>query len=61
METPPLESMGIGQLIARIDRSWDTRDEIRASLSQRLPGLIGRAEQTNELLVDSLATHSRVQ
>ena len=25
MDTPPLGSIGIGQLIARIDRSWDTR------------------------------------
>jgi polysaccharide pyruvyl transferase WcaK-like protein len=51
METPPLESIGIGQLIASIDRSWDTREQIRANIRQRLPGLKSRARQTNELLV----------
>ena len=51
MDTPPLGSIGIGQLIARIDRSWDTRDEIRAKIGQRLSGIKSRAERTNELLV----------
>lgn len=51
METPPLGSVGIGQLLARIDRSWDTRDAIRARITQRLPALQARARQTNELLV----------
>jgi polysaccharide pyruvyl transferase CsaB len=51
METPPLESIGIGRLIASIDRSWDTREQIRANIRQRLPGLKSRARQTNELLV----------
>jgi polysaccharide pyruvyl transferase WcaK-like protein len=54
MEMPPLESVGIGQLLARIDRSWDTRDEIRARIGRRLPALQGRARQTNDLLVDHL-------
>lgn len=51
METPPLGSIGIGQLIARIDRSWDARAEIRATIGQRLPALRARAAQTNELLL----------
>ena len=51
METPPLADIGIGQLIARIDRSWDTREQIRAKIRGRLPGLKSRARQTNELLV----------
>jgi polysaccharide pyruvyl transferase CsaB len=51
METPPLADIGIGQLIASIDRSWDTREQIRAKIRQRLPGLKSRARQTNELLV----------
>jgi polysaccharide pyruvyl transferase CsaB len=51
METPPLADIGIGQLIASIDRSWDTREQIRAKIGQRLPGLKSRARQTNELLV----------
>jgi len=51
MPTPPLGNIGIGQLIARIDRSWDTRDEIRAKLRERVPALRTRAEQTNKLLL----------
>jgi polysaccharide pyruvyl transferase CsaB len=51
METPPLADIGIGQLIASIDRSWDTREQIRAKIGGRLPGLKRRARQTNELLV----------
>jgi polysaccharide pyruvyl transferase CsaB len=54
METPPLGSIGIGQLLGRIDRSWDTRAEIRAKIAERLPGMKARASRTNELLVDML-------
>lgn len=54
METPPLGSIGIGQLIARIDRSWDTRDEIRAAIGERLSGLKARARRTNQLLLELL-------
>jgi len=51
MDTPPLGSIGIGQLIARIDRSWDARADIRATIGRRLPVLRARAAQTNELLL----------
>lgn len=54
METPPLGDIGIGQLIARIDRSWDTRAEIRSKIRERLPALRSRARQTNELLIGLL-------
>jgi polysaccharide pyruvyl transferase CsaB len=54
METPPLGSIGIGELIARVDRSWDTRDEIRTRIRERLPALRSRARQTNELLLGLL-------
>jgi polysaccharide pyruvyl transferase CsaB len=50
METPELESVGIGSLLARIDRTWDTRKEIRARIAQRLPPLQDRAKETNNLL-----------
>lgn len=56
--TPPLGSIGIGQLIARIDRSWDTRDEIRAKMAGACRGLKSRAERTNELLVALLRERS---
>jgi polysaccharide pyruvyl transferase CsaB len=54
MPTPPLGSIGIGQLIARIDHSWDTRAEIRAKIGERLPSLRTRAQQTNNLLLELL-------
>lgn len=50
METPPLGAVGIGQLIARIDRSWDTREEIREKIRQRLPALQSRARETNQFV-----------
>jgi polysaccharide pyruvyl transferase WcaK-like protein len=52
--TPPLGEIGIGQLIARIDASWDTRAEIRAKLGERVPALRARAQQTNTLLLGLL-------
>ena len=54
MEMPPLGSIGIGQLLARIDRSWDNKDEIRGKIAARLAGLKLRAKRTNELLLESL-------
>jgi polysaccharide pyruvyl transferase CsaB len=51
METSALGNVGIGQLLARIDRSWDTREEIRAKIRQRLPALQARARHTNDLLI----------
>jgi polysaccharide pyruvyl transferase WcaK-like protein len=54
MDTPPLGSIGIGQLTATIDRSWDTRAEIRAKINRRLSGLKARAKQTNDLLIGLL-------
>lgn len=55
MPTPPLGSIGIGQLIARIDRTWDTRDELRARLRERVPALRARARRTNDLILALLA------
>jgi polysaccharide pyruvyl transferase CsaB len=51
MDTPPLGSIGIGQLIARIDRLWDARADIRATIGRQLPALRARAAETNELLL----------
>jgi polysaccharide pyruvyl transferase WcaK-like protein len=51
MGTPPLGSVSIGQLIARIDRSWDARDEIRSKISRLLPSLRERAKETNDYLL----------
>ncbi len=54
MDTPPLGSIGIGQLIGRIDRKWDTRDAVRAKINERLPELRRRARLPNEHLVGLL-------
>ncbi|MDC3962362.1 polysaccharide pyruvyl transferase family protein [Polyangium jinanense] len=54
METPPLGSISAGQLIARLDRSWDTRNETRAKIRRLLPALKDRARETNRMVVDIL-------
>lgn len=54
MDMPPMENIEAGQLIARIDRSWDRRDEIRAKIRESVPSLKMRASRTNELLLDVL-------
>lgn len=51
MEAPPLGNIGIGELIARIDSSWDTRAKLRATITEKVPALQARARQTNELLL----------
>jgi polysaccharide pyruvyl transferase CsaB len=51
MGTPQLGAVGIGQLIARIDRSWDSRAEIRSKIERRLPVLQARARDTHLLLL----------
>jgi polysaccharide pyruvyl transferase WcaK-like protein len=54
MDTPPLGDIGIGQLIGRIDRKWDTRQEIRANIAERVPQLRARAKLTNRALLSLL-------
>ena len=58
IEMPPLGSIGIGQLIASIDRSWDTRDTIRTAIESHRSKLKSRAAQTNQLLLDLLRRRS---
>ena len=57
LDTPPLGDIGIGQLIGRIDRKWDMREEIRASIGERLPALRERARLSNGALL-RLLPHS---
>jgi polysaccharide pyruvyl transferase CsaB len=54
VEMPPLGNIGIGRLIARIDRSWDTRGEIRRKIAERLPVLKERASLSIHLLMTYL-------
>jgi polysaccharide pyruvyl transferase CsaB len=60
MESPPLGDTGIGQLIARIDHSWDTRDKLRTSIQEHMPQIRSRAEQTSELLAGWLTGTGRM-
>ncbi|MBX6365646.1 MAG: polysaccharide pyruvyl transferase family protein, partial [Gemmatimonadetes bacterium] len=58
LETPALTHVSAGQLIARIDRAWDRRQEIRARIRSVLPALRERARRNNEIAV-SLLTRGR--
>jgi polysaccharide pyruvyl transferase WcaK-like protein len=58
MPTPPLGSIGIGELIARIDRSWDGRVDLRSKILERVPALRARAQQTNSLLLEFVQKRS---
>lgn len=51
MDMAPLGDISIGRLLARIDRSWDTRDTTRAAIQSHRAKLRERAAQTNELLL----------
>ena len=51
LSAPPLAEIGIGQLIARVDRSWDTRDQLRTQIAAHIPALRERARRTHALLV----------
>jgi polysaccharide pyruvyl transferase CsaB len=59
MPSPQLSAIGIGQLIANVDRSWDTRHEIRAAVRERIPALKARAARTNQLLLEVLGATPR--
>jgi polysaccharide pyruvyl transferase CsaB len=59
IEMPPLGDISIGQLLARIDRSWDTRQTIRGAIQSHRTSLRQRAEQNNELLVDLIRRRVR--
>lgn len=58
MGAPPLGDVGTGQLIATIDRSWDTRRVLREKIGLRQEELRARAARTNELLVALLRARS---
>ena len=54
MDTPPMDSIGIGQLIGRIDRKWDTREAIRQGIGRHVPALRQRARLSNQALLQLL-------
>jgi polysaccharide pyruvyl transferase CsaB len=57
-DMPPLDNVGVGQLLARIDRSWDLHEHIRARIMRKVPSLRERARQNGVLLRDVLQRHA---
>lgn len=60
LEVPPFERVSSGQLIAHVDRAWDTREAHRAQVRAALPALQARARRNNELAVE-LVTRARAE
>lgn len=54
LDTPPLENITPGRLIAYIDRAWDQRTKIIECTQRLLPNLQQRARQNNTLLIELL-------
>lgn len=50
LQMPPLHHVNAGRLIANIDRSWDSREDLRTHIQQRLPALQEQARETHRLL-----------
>jgi polysaccharide pyruvyl transferase CsaB len=59
LQTPMLQHVSAGELIAHIDRAWDQREERRARIRQALPGLQERARVNNEIAVALLTEQVR--
>ncbi|HEY8402095.1 MAG TPA: polysaccharide pyruvyl transferase family protein [Cytophagaceae bacterium] len=54
IQSPPLHLVNEGRLIAHIDYIWDTQNQLRVQLAQRLPDVKERAKQTHQLLLKLL-------
>ncbi len=48
LPAPPALQRHAGPLLAALDRLWDSRDELREVLRERVPGLQERARRTSE-------------
>jgi polysaccharide pyruvyl transferase CsaB len=56
MDMPALGGIGIGQLLAHIDHSWDVRHTMREEIARRVPALQARAARTAELVAEVVAS-----
>lgn len=54
MDASPLGSVGIGQLVAHVDRAWDTRVALRERIRQHIPALRARSLRNNDFLMQLL-------
>jgi polysaccharide pyruvyl transferase CsaB len=55
LQTPPLEQVNAGRLIAHVDQSWDRRRSLHSRIRRALPGLQERARQSSRLAVELLS------
>jgi polysaccharide pyruvyl transferase CsaB len=61
MPMPRVQRINAGQLIAHLDRSLDTRRDLKERLAARVPGLIERARVTNRFAVQLLRARRQRQ
>lgn len=54
IDTPQLNGMKTGQLLAYIDRAWDQRRDIQKQIQKNLPKLKELSEQNNQFALDLL-------
>jgi polysaccharide pyruvyl transferase CsaB len=57
IEMPTLERVSAGQLLARIDRAWDMRENVRTQIRMQLPLLQERARENHRILVNFISDH----
>ncbi|RJQ80115.1 MAG: polysaccharide pyruvyl transferase [Desulfobacteraceae bacterium] len=55
LETLGFENISAGQLIARIDRAWETRNELSARIDSFLQEMKNRARMNNEVVMNLLS------
>ena len=55
LQSPVLEHVSAGQLIAHIDRAWDGREELRTRIHEALPEMQRRARVNGEMAVKLLS------
>lgn len=61
IETPPLNLVNAGRLIAHVDQIWDSKEIIREKINQTLPEMKKRALLNNEIAVRLMRTTHRRQ
>jgi polysaccharide pyruvyl transferase CsaB len=54
LEPPQLGGLSAGQLIALIDRAWDSREDMREKIARALPALQAKARENNAIAVQLL-------
>jgi polysaccharide pyruvyl transferase CsaB len=54
IETPPLQLVNAGRLIAHIDKFWDSRDTFQEQIRRIMPEMKNRAQENNRIAVSLL-------